>query len=254
MNFELSRIPVTWPLKSLCWRGDTLVDWASGGITYQLDGSSSHPRINWAYRFDAAVQSPSGRHAVVYERLGTKALLIEGTKLIRELNRSYYQAHAYEYPVAFCLTSDGRELLVHCPDEYCRLEIEDVVTGERLTRHNARNPTDFFHSRLAVSADGRWLSNTGWVWHPFGLVAVYDIAAALADPTLLDRIDTPGLAFSGEIDMAAFADADRLVLVSGSDLNDKNGDPASLMSGSIGVWNLATHTLEKQCPFDQTAA
>jgi hypothetical protein len=39
-------------------------------------------------------------------------------------------------------------------DAYCRLDIEDLETGERLTAAPGREPGDFFHSRLAVAVDG----------------------------------------------------------------------------------------------------
>jgi len=52
-------------------------------------------------------------------RAGTKALLLEpGGKFIREVNRSYYHAEAYRYPLALFTLPDGRTGLVHCLEEY----------------------------------------------------------------------------------------------------------------------------------------
>lgn len=64
-------------------------------------------------------------------------------------------SEAYRYPVALFTLPDGRTGIAHCPERYNRLEIEDAITGERLTASGQREPRDVFHSRLAVSGDGR---------------------------------------------------------------------------------------------------
>lgn len=153
MEYRKFEIAVKAPVRSLCWNGDSLIDWAGGNRIFELDGKVSHPSVSWAYRFDAAVQSPSGHVAVIYERLGTKAILLDRGKCIRELNRSFYHAHVYEYPIVLFEHPDGRELIAHCPEDYNQLEIEEVATGKRLTESSSRKPADFFHSRLQVSLD-----------------------------------------------------------------------------------------------------
>ena len=40
-----------------------------------------------------------------------------------------YQAHEYEYPIALYYLPDGRPAILHCPDEYCQMEIELIETG-----------------------------------------------------------------------------------------------------------------------------
>jgi hypothetical protein len=47
--------------------------------------------VRYGYRFDAATASPDGRFAVIYERLGTKGLLLDDGQIVRELDRSFYQ-------------------------------------------------------------------------------------------------------------------------------------------------------------------
>jgi len=71
--------------------------------------------------------------------------------LVREINRSYYHAEAYEYLVAFAKLKDGRDILIHCPVDYCRIDFEEVETGQLLTNHSGRKPSDFFHSRFEIS-------------------------------------------------------------------------------------------------------
>ena len=94
-----------------------------------------------------------------------QALLLHDGELIRELNRSHQQAGAYDYPIALGALPDGRQILVHCPDAYNVLQIEDAATGERLTA-GPREPRDVFHSRLAISPDGQHLLSAGWYWQP----------------------------------------------------------------------------------------
>jgi hypothetical protein len=63
-------------VRSLCWDRDELVDWVDGGKRFHLNGSIEDSCVRYGYRFDAACVSPSGSYAVIYERLGTKALLL----------------------------------------------------------------------------------------------------------------------------------------------------------------------------------
>jgi hypothetical protein len=41
---------------------------------------------------------------------------------------------------------------------------------------------DFFHSRLAVSPDGRFLLSAGWVWHPLSLAEIYELPRCWNSP------------------------------------------------------------------------
>ena len=210
MQFEQHKIKAK-GVKSLCWHGDSLVDWMAGGAIYHLDGQVQPRAVNYAYRFDAAVTSPSGRYVVIYEKLGTKALVLDNGKIIRELNRSFYYANAYEYPIALFRLSDGREVIAHCPENYCRLEIDDLATAERLTKSTDRKPRDYFFSRLIVNAKGTMLLVAGWVWHPMDVVAVYDVEAALKDPRTLDSQGI-GIWVVSEYNSAAFIDNDTIAI------------------------------------------
>ena len=151
-------------IRSLSWRGDELVDWVGGGRAFALDGTERRATVSYAYHFDAVTVSSDGRFAVIYERQGTKGLLLDGGKILRELNRSFYQAEAYEYPVTLFHEPDGRLLLAHCPAAYNHIEIEEAESGKVLTACSERKPSDFFHSRLAASPNGKRLLSAGWVW------------------------------------------------------------------------------------------
>src|SRR6185437_17111881 len=52
---------------------------------------------------------------------------------------------------------------------------------------------DIFHSRLAVSTDGRHLLSAGWIWQPFDTVEIYDLPLALEQLRALDAftLDDP---------------------------------------------------------------
>ncbi|WP_128983692.1 hypothetical protein [Streptomyces roseicoloratus] len=196
----------------------------------------------YAYPFDRAVVSPSGRYAVVYTERGTKALLLDGQRIVRELDRSHYHAKDFDYPLALGSLADGREVLAHCPDAHEVIEVEDVATGERLTR-GERTPMDVLHSRLAVSPDGTRLLSAGWLWSPFGIARVYDLEQALTEPAVLDDEGLlPSTSWrDAEIDAACWLDGDRLVVAAGEDEDEDGEDgedePAALGPRQLGVWS-----------------
>lgn len=210
-------------VRSLVWCGDELVDWVRGGDAWALDGAFRPARRGWGYeRFDAAIGWREW--AVVYERCGTAALLLRDGAIARELHRIPYHADAYEYPVCLGAGPAGQALLVHCPDAYNRIDIDDLVSGERLTAGAARTPADFFHSRLAISPGGVRLVSAGWVWHPWDAVLWFDLAAALVDPTSLDRLDgSPELSRNvclAEESGAVWLDDRRLLVVGSAEAED----------------------------------
>jgi hypothetical protein len=197
-------------VRSLCWVGDRLVDWVGGGRWFTLDGVIYGQTVNYAFNFDAAITSPSGAYSAIFTRLGTKGLLLERGRIIRELNRSFYHANAYEYPIALLRLADGREVIAHCPDHYNQLEIDDLETGNRLTTLASRQPSDYFFSRLAASADGRFLLSAGWHWHPMDRIKVFSLERALQDAAHLDGTGI-GLELWAENSSASFLGPHQLV-------------------------------------------
>lgn len=231
-------------LKSISWRGDKVIDWANSGKTIALDGSITDlGAYYFAYRFDTAITSQCGTYAFIYKRLGTKGLLLKNGKELRESNRSYYHAEVYEYPAAFISLPGGRTLLAHCPAEYCRIDFEEVETGEILTASADRNPADCFHSRLEVSPDNKYLLSKGWYWHPWSSVEVFDIATCLANPALLDK----GAAVpqcGSEVNTAGFTDEEN-VLIGSSTEEPLDGETDSLPPGYLAIWNVRTNQVSK---------
>ncbi len=205
-------------VRSLIWDDDGLVDWVGGGARYLLDGQHVPSTVNYAYPFDAAVASPSGTFVVIYTKYGTKGLVLRDGKILREINRSFYQADCYEYPITLFALDSGQEVIAHCPDDYCKIDIDDLETGTRLTAAAPRSPADIFHSRLQASPSGRHLVSAGWVWHPVDVVKVYDIGQALGSP---QHLDGPGLiaGLMAERSSAAFQTDGSLVVALDGDIN-----------------------------------
>lgn len=226
--------------RSLVWQGDVLVDWVAGGTQYHLDGSTENSNIHFGYRFDKATALADGSAIVIYEELGTKGLVIQnelekpqyktidaGNRTfsfkqyaLREINRSYYHADVYSYPVALFRLPNGRPAILHCPEEYDCLEIDLLENGKRLTASEERDPAGVFHSRLQISPSGRYALSAGWVWHPVEGLWVFDLHRALEDPTHLDGKN--GM----EVDVASatFLADDRVVLAITPDTCYGEGD------------------------------
>ena len=118
---------------SLLWVDGVLYDVAKGWR--RIDGIEDRT-IAWGEfgEFDTATLAPAGDFSALVDSDGTKALVLEpGGPVVRELDRSWYCASAYRYPLALFTLPDGRTGVAHCPDHYNRIEIEVAATGERLT-------------------------------------------------------------------------------------------------------------------------
>ena len=120
------------------------------------------------------------------------------------------------------------------------LEIEDLESGRRLTG-GERRPQDVFHSRLAVSPDGRHLLMAGWLWHPYGVGWVFDLQNALADSSALDGRGIAPLyeAVDAEVAAACWLDEDRVVMAASAEEPLDGGNSDVLSPGQIGVWSVS---------------
>jgi hypothetical protein len=215
------------PHRSLAFDGESLVDWITGH-RYRFDGRREQFGVGVGWRFDAVVGS--GAVHVVHERFGTKGSLRRGNGVLaspgcvplgidelREIDRSYYFAATFRYPVALLRLPDGREAIAHCPRRYNTLELE-LLDGTPLTARGGEG-CDVFHSRLAASRDGRWLLSLGWIWHPLQVLVVYDVERALREPAYLSSMGQDlagglsaqeqivGATFCGDQVVIAWADA-----------------------------------------------
>jgi hypothetical protein len=247
MDIVRRRIDLTSPVKTLTWRGDALFDMARGERTIPISGAPEKRRFSgYGPRFDRGAACPAGCHQAIYQTLGTKAVLRTPSDEVRELDRSYYCADAYEYPIAIFQVGD-RTLVAHCPTDYNVIHLDDADSGERLTAsHRLERADDFFHSRLEASPDGRFLLSAGWVWHPWEGLCVFDVSEALADPAHLDRggIDAPGSkvgSVAGEVAPATFLDESTVVVATKDDderLDDPEPDTAAVGGRELATWSL----------------
>jgi len=196
---------------TLLWDGDDLVD-VTTGVRVLKDGSVSPATVFAAYPFDRAIGL---RHqgilwSIAYANRQTKALLLKDGQIHRELNRSFYFAHAYDYPVALAVDSAGSVVLIHCPCSFDVLVVEDAETA--LTLATRKTAEMEFHSRLAVSQDGRHLIDAGWFWHPLGGAWLCDLSALLSQEQT-SRSET-SFSLGAEIDSAVFLDNANVVVSS----------------------------------------
>jgi hypothetical protein len=116
-------------------------------------------------RFVAMVQCV-GSHGVVFDLAGD-----EPSSITMRLARGDYHCDVSPFSIAF-FVQEGRTLLVH-PTAWNRLDVSNPATGELLTpRASPDNGDahflDYFHGRLLVSPDNRWIAEDGWVWSPTG--------------------------------------------------------------------------------------
>lgn len=243
MDLQATEIPVAAP--TLCWLGNRLFSvnpwrqlWPSLAPAPGQQGNA--PGGDWA------VSSPQGDWVAVVESVGTRGWLLDADGNVhRELTRDSYHAEAYRYPITLFTLPDGRTGLAHCPELYCRLEIEVAQTGERLTSSLERAPRDIFHSRLSVDPSGRWLVSAGWLWHPWNVVFLYDVATALADPRHLDGFgladDVTRSVLQAEQSAACIVGDDLFVATSDEEPDAEEETPV-LQARSLNARSLHDHT------------
>ncbi|MDR6944377.1 hypothetical protein [Mucilaginibacter pocheonensis] len=231
-------------LRTISWFNNTIIDWANSGNVYFPNGEvKTLGQYNFALNFNGAIMSSNGKYAFIYQRFGTKGLLLKEGELLREINRSYYYADVYEYPAAFT-TVNEITYLIHCPVKYCQLDFENVETGEIITNINTRNPEseDVFHSRLEISPDNTFLISKGWVWHPLDVIRVFNINDCILNPALLDK---PGLYpnVSAEICTASFINNTKVLI--GSSAETIDDEDLRLPPKHIAVWDLENNHISK---------
>ncbi|MCC7306897.1 MAG: hypothetical protein IT173_04980 [Acidobacteria bacterium] len=223
-------------ISSLSWVENELVDIAGGFKKISAEtGEISYGSVNYAYRFDCVAFSSDGAHAVLFEKFGTKAVLLKHGQIVREINRSFYHANVYEYPITFISSESEPVKVVHCPDDYNVLQIEDFETGEIIAWKDTE-PDDFFHSRLQVSPDGCWLLSAGWIWHPLDAIEVFDLS--MSKPKRFTPFWSGNMGDIGlwEVNNASFL-PDSTLLMSGT--GDQDAEDAS-EEISLVLFNLKT--------------
>lgn len=238
MNPTSVELPVA-GVRAMAWMNGELVDVAGGWRVLYPDLRAAH-FSRYGPHFDAAVASPQGDLCALVSTAGTSAVILgPDGRVAREVHRSYYHADAYRYPLTLFTLPDGQTGVAHCPREYNVLDVEVAATGLPLTtRDDVDDRADTFHSRLAVSSDGGLLLSAGWLWHPWGVLHVYDLSRALAEPQVLDGdgdVFGERSPLGAEVAGACFLDRD-VVLSTTSEPNDPDG-PDDLSPNTLARWS-----------------
>ena len=105
-------------------------------------------------------------------------MVLKDGETLRQVDRRFYLAYAYEYPVAL-FHEPRRLLLAHCPKSYLCNRAGGGGDGAAAPATAEREPCDFFHSRLAASPHGNRLLSAGWAWHPMDIVNVSTVPSQI---------------------------------------------------------------------------
>ncbi len=243
---KLVEIPWT-GVATLLWDGDEVCDITSGQRG-NLAGSVTPKEMNMTYRFDRAVgvRTHDAHWAAAYTNRGTKAVLMKNGSVHRELNRSFYCAESYDYPIVIGADPNGRAIVIHCPNKFDLLEMEDAETGRVLDSLTSKEME--FHSCLSLSPDGRFLADAGWFWHPWCGAVVFELTCASDGTFQFTKSTEPSTVFSAqnEVDSVAFLGNTHLVVSSASDYFGQDPKPGDLEAKKLGVWSLADHKWESR--------
>jgi len=225
-------------LRTIDWFENNVIDWNSAGTQYLENGETKQlKKYHFGFVCDGSITSENGEYVLIYQKLGTKGLLLKNGELLREINRSYYQSSVYEFPATF-LTFKNRTYLVHCPFGYNQIDFEDAETGKIVTNIPERKPQDIFHSRLEVSPDNKNLISKGWAWHPIDVIELFNIEKCFENPNLLDKGNNiPNV--NAEISSASFIDNDK-ILVRASQEGWADEETDLIKDGQIATWNFKT--------------
>jgi hypothetical protein len=129
--------------------------------------------------------SGCGRFAAVvndYGRYGRVLDLRRPGAPVLQLDSGTYRTNLVPFSLVFA-RHRGRTVVVHRTD-WNRVDVHDAETGHLLTDRThesvpeGQRPAhllDYFHGRLHVSPDDRWLVDDGWVWAPVGVPIAWSL-------------------------------------------------------------------------------
>lgn len=162
----------------------------------------------------AAVSNRYGRYAAVYALPDSADVPGARAKEILKLDRGDYYTDKSRFPLAFA-ELENRTLLVHGSD-WNRVELIELPSLRPLSKRAfpGRDGADgldekaelmapnvqveicgsaesgssplpelnYFHGGLLASPDGSRIADTGWVWHPVGLIGAWSLREWLENP------------------------------------------------------------------------
>jgi hypothetical protein len=222
-------------ISTLAWDGDELVD-ATTHRTIRLDGTVGKTAFFLGFPFDRGLclRDPGGLWTLAYRNRHTKAVLLRNGKIVRQFNRDYYCADAFDYP-ATLLRSGDRALVAHCPDSYDTLVIEDAETGRKLGQIKTEHME--FHSHLSVSPNSQFLLSVGWFWHPVCTAWISELRDRAGSS--MEICDRTGFTFDSEIGGAAFLGDDAVVVASTAGRINDEVSATGLAPLQLAVWSIS---------------
>jgi len=122
----------------------------------------------------AAIVNTRGRYGIVVE--------VATGHVTLNLDRGDYHEDVSNYSVAF-VEANGGTLLIHATD-WNRLDVSDARSGELLTGRlpisykegeDPAHDLNYFHGQLLVSPDQQLVADSGWIWHPIGVVSSWSV-------------------------------------------------------------------------------
>ncbi|MEU6487146.1 hypothetical protein [Streptomyces sp. NPDC046887] len=128
--------------------------------------------------------SPDGRFAAVVIDYGRRGQILDLTtgSVTEDLDNDGYHSDTVPFSLAFTV-HEGRTLALHRPVwnriAACEAETGRLVTG--IPVDERADWTGLFHGTVLPSPDGTRIASDGWFWHPLGSVAVWNLAAWLAE-------------------------------------------------------------------------
>ncbi|MBV1854905.1 hypothetical protein [Catellatospora tritici] len=130
---------------------------------------------------------PTGRFAAVVLDGGSRGQVLDlaGGRVTMELSADDDNPETVPFSLALA-EHRGRPVVIH-RTAWNRLDVSDPATGALLTAResprdgDSEHHLDYFHGALLVSPDGERVLDSGWVWHPVGVPAVWELARWLAE-------------------------------------------------------------------------
>ncbi|GHJ45087.1 hypothetical protein Cs7R123_24290 [Catellatospora sp. TT07R-123] len=124
---------------------------------------------------------PRGRYAAVVLDGGSRGQVLDlaGGRVTMELSADDDNPETVPFSLAFA-EHRGRPVVLH-RTAWNRLDVSDPATGELLTARespadgDSAHYLDYFHGALLVSPNGARVLDSGWMWHPVGLPAVWEL-------------------------------------------------------------------------------
>ncbi len=117
----------------------------------------------------------TGRTATVFD--------LETGHTMISLDRGDYHSDVSHFPAAFF--TDGHSQFLVAASDWNRLDIWDLETASIVTHRESpkfrqgdeapEHYLDYFHANLVVSPDSTRIADSGWVWHPVGIVQSWSL-------------------------------------------------------------------------------